>query len=282
MKIKELLEYGRNNLIEKEEPNRLSKMLLKYILKVDDSYLIINSNNEVSNEVYNKFEEGIELLNTGKPIQYITNNQEFMKLNFYVDENVLIPQPDTETLVEKVINICKDKKKKVNILDLCTGSGSIGISLAKNIKDSRITMSDISEEALEIANKNAILNNVEDKCLFIKSDMFESLTDKFDIIVSNPPYIKTDVIDTLDKEVQNEPLIALDGGEDGLNFYKIIAREACKYLKEDGVLALEIGYDQKDDVIKLLEKEEKYKDIYSKKDISGNDRIIICKKIRRM
>ena len=144
MKIKELLEYGRNNLIAKEEPIRLSKMLLKGLLKVDDSYLIINQDIEVKKDIKYKFCKGINLLNEGKPIQYITNNQEFMKMNFYVDENVLIPQPDTEILVEEITYICRGRScacpKKIRILDLCTGSGAIGISLAKYIKDSEIIM----------------------------------------------------------------------------------------------------------------------------------------------
>ena len=277
MKVKELLEYGRNNLIEKDEPNRLSKILLRYLLKVDDSYLVINSEEDISKEIEAQFKDYIEELNSGKPIQYIINNQEFMKLNFYVDENVLIPQPDTEIVVEELINICKKSNYEYNILDLCTGSGAIGISLAKNIENSKVIMSDISNEALKIAEKNARDNDVLDKCKFIKSDMFDKIEDKFDIIVSNPPYIKTEVISTLDKEVQNEPVIALDGGEDGLDFYRTISNEAWKYLKENGILALEIGYDQKEDVIELLVSTRKYKDIYSKNDLAGKDRIIIAK-----
>ena len=137
-------------------------------------------------------------------------------------------------------------------------------------------MSDISDKALEIARKNAQSNEVTNKCNFVLSDMFENIQDKFDVIVSNPPYIKTEVIKTLDKEVQNEPHLALDGGIDGLYFYKIIAQNAYKYLNKDGILALEIGYDQKEEVIKLLEKVGKYTDIYCKNDLAGNDRIIIA------
>lgn len=277
MKIKDLLEYGRNNLIEKQETNRLSKILLKHLLKKEDSYLIVNSEENVPIEIENIFKNSIEILNSGNPIQYVTNNQEFMKMNFYVDENVLIPQPDTEILVEEVINICNKKNLEYNILDLCTGSGAIGISLAKYIENSKITMSDISKNALDIAKKNAIQNKVKEKCNFIKSNMFENIKEKYDIIVSNPPYIKTDVISSLDIEVQNEPSIALDGGEDGLEFYRIIANEARKYLKKDGFLALEIGYDQKDEVINLLKDTGKYGDIYSKKDFANNDRIIVGK-----
>ena len=145
------------------------------------------------------------------------------------------------------------------------------------LENSKITMSDISLKALEIAKKNATQNHVENKCVFIKSDMFENIDGKFDIIVSNPPYIKTEVIKTLDKQVQNEPTIALDGGKDGLKYYRIIAEQAYQYLNKNGILALEIGYDQKEAVIRLLEEKGEYTDIYSKKDLAGNNRIIICK-----
>jgi len=274
MKIKEVLEYGKNNLIEKEDGYRLSKMLLKHLLNVNDSYILINVDKELEEEIVNEFERNIELLQSGTPLQYITHNQEFMRLDFYVDSNVLIPQPDTEILVEEVINLCKENSK---ILDLCTGSGGIGISLAKNIKSVEVTMLDISKNALDIAKKNAQKNEVTDKCRFVLSDMFENIQDKFDVIVSNPPYIKTEVIKTLDREVQKEPHLALDGGEDGLNFYKIIAENAYKYLNKDGILALEIGFDQKEEVINLLKLTKRYTDIYSKKDLGNNNRIVVCK-----
>lgn len=160
---------------------------------------------------------------------------------------------------------------------MCAGSGAIGISIAKYLVNVDVTMSDISKKALETAKKNAIKNNVEDKCKFIQSDMLENIEDKFDIIVSNPPYIKTEIIKELDIEVQNEPIIALDGGQDGLKFYRIIIEQAYKYLNKNGILALEIGYDQKEEVIKLLKESGKYKDIYSKQDLAGNDRIVVCK-----
>ena len=274
MKIKEILEYGKNNLIEKEEGYRLSKILLKHLLRVSDIYFLVNAEEEIEESIESQFIKNIELLNSGMPIQYIINKQEFMELDFYVDSNVLIPQPDTEILVEEVINLSNEN---IKVLDLCTGSGAIGVSVAKNVKSAEITMSDISEKALEIAKRNAKSNEVIDKCKFVLSDMFENIQDKFDIIVSNPPYIKTKVICELDKQVQNEPYIALDGGEDGLYFYKYIAENAYKYLNKDGILALEIGYDQRKEVIELLELAGKYTNIYSKKDLGNNDRIVVCK-----
>jgi release factor glutamine methyltransferase len=199
-----------------------------------------------------------------------------MKLDFYVDKNVLIPRADTEILVEEVINNCNNNaERNYNILDLCAGSGAIGISIAKYVKTSKITEVDISNEALNIAMKNAKLNEVAN-IEFLQSNMFKNINKKFDIIVSNPPYIKKDVIAKLDYEVQKEPKLALDGGEDGLKFYRIIIDEADKYLTKNGMIFLEIGYDQKEDVIKLLEKSGKYKDIYSKKDLYNNDRIVVA------
>jgi len=277
MKIKEILEYGRNNLIEKENPLRISKILLKHLLNVDDTYILINDDKDIDVEVENNFKHDIELLKCGIPLQYITNLQEFMKLEFYVDSNVLIPQPDTEILVEEVLDILKQEDRNKSVLDLCTGSGAIGVSIAKYTDKLKVTMSDISKNALKIAKKNAENNGVLDKCDFVLSDMFENIERKFHIIVSNPPYIKSQVISLLDKEVQNEPMLALDGGEDGLYFYKIIAENAYKYLNKDGILALEIGYDKKEEVIELLEQEKKYIDIYCKTDLSGNDRIIVCR-----
>ena len=183
-------------------------------------------------------------------------------------------------MVEEIINILKNQisNEKINILDLCTGSGAIGISIVKYIENAQVTMTDISRKALEVAEKNAKNNKVIDRCNFIKSNMFEDIINKkYDVIISNPPYIQSSIIKELEKEVQEEPIIALDGGKDGLDFYKIIAKKAYNFLNDNGILALEIGYDQKENVIKLLKEQEKYVDIYSKKDLSGNDRIVVCK-----
>lgn len=279
MKIVEVLqnaiqELNSNNI---SDPIMKSRILLSNILNTTKEYLVINSEEEISIETTNKFNEGINKLIKGYPLQYVTNHQEFMKLDFYVDENVLIPRADTEILVEEVISNC-EKNKEYKVLDLCTGSGAIGISIARYIPNSYITCTDVSNKALEIARKNAKANNIYN-IEFIESDMFKNIKGKFDIIVSNPPYIVKDVITTLDKEVQNEPYIALDGGIDGLDFYKIIACEAHRYLNENGKLFLEIGYDQKEEVTNLLKVSEKYNSIYSKKDLYDNDRIVVATKI---
>lgn len=276
MKIDELLKKGISQLDNIEENSLKVKLLLSNVLNVPKEYLIIHNEEEIRKEKENEFFEKVKRLKENEPIQYIINSQEFMGLNFYVDKNVLIPQPDTEILVEEVIKISnKIEHTNLKILDMCTGSGAIAISLSKYIKNSDIIASDISEMALKIANKNAQSNNVKVK--FIKSDLFEnfSMENKFDIILSNPPYIKSKLIGSLSQEVKCEPLIALDGGEDGLKFYRKIAREAKKFLKEKSYLAFEIGYDQKQEVKNIL-KENEYENIYSKKDLSGNDRVIIA------
>ena len=253
-----------------------AKIVLCMVLKIEKEYIIINDSKEMAKEDEEKYFQYINKLKNGIPLQYITNNQEFMKLNFFVDENVLIPRADTEILVEEVISLANDDKNK--ILDVCTGSGAIAVSLAKYIKNSNVMALDISKEALKIAEKNAFNNNVNIK--FIESDLFNYLEENdFDIIVSNPPYIRENVINELSIEVKHEPKIALDGGKDGLDFYRKLSSESYKYLKEDGYLCLEIGYDQKNEVIGILKNEKKYKNIYSKKDLFGNDRIIIAQKV---
>lgn len=277
MKISEVLQKGFFILKEKniEFPKLKSRLLMEYLLDKNSQYIIVNDMKELNEEDEKKYFEYINKLVEGYPIEYITNKKEFMKMNFYVNENVLIPRQDTEILVEEVIEIAKRINAK-KILDLCTGSGAIAVSLAKYLPETDIYAIDISSEALEVAQKNANINNV--KVNFINSDIFENLKEKeFDIIVSNPPYIKTEVCESLNKEVKKEPLIALDGGNDGLHFYKKIIEQCDKYLKKDGFLCLEIGYDQKDEVVNIINEKLKFKDTYSKKDLYNNDRIIVTK-----
>lgn len=276
MNLRELLNEGKKQLnSEIEDSAIILKILVEYIFKIKKEQIILSYDKELNDEDVQVFFDKITKLNMGIPIQYITNIQEFMKLDFYVDENVLIPQPDTEILVEEVIKYYKDTTCKV--LDLCTGSGAIGISIAKYIEDSNVMATDISNKALQIAKLNAEKNLVHKKMEFVESDLFENIVqNKFNVIVSNPPYIRTSEINKLDMQVQNEPHIALDGGNDGLFFYRIIAKNAYKFLEESGRLFLEIGYDQKDDVIQLLQSTNMYKNIYSKKDLGGNDRIIVA------
>lgn len=206
---------------------------------------------------------------TNMPIQYILNKAYFCGLPFYVDSNVLIPRFDTEVLVEEVLKL-GDKSK--SILDMCTGSGAIAIALKRLGGFKKVDALDISDMALEIAKKNA--KNLECDINFFKSDMFSSLTseNKYDIIVCNPPYIQSQVVDTLESEVKDfEPRLALDGDIDGMKFYRIISENYEDYLVESGVLALEIGYDEADDIRALFEG----KNVVIKKDLANLDRVAI-------
>lgn len=278
MKINELMKVGTDILKEKEieEPILKMRLLISSVLNKDKEYIITHGEEEIDSlrveEIYNK----IKKLEEHIPIQYITNKQEFMKLKFFVNENVLIPRSDTEILVEEIIE--NYKNKEVKILDLCTGSGCIAISLKKYIENSKIYAVDISKEALKVAKQNAINNGVDIK--FIESDIFKNINEeKFDIIVSNPPYIKTEVINKLDKEVKKEPFIALDGGKDGLYFYKKIIEEGYKFLNENGKIFFEIGYDQKDEIINIIKNDTRYEVVKTKKDLGNNDRVIVIGKV---
>lgn len=278
MKINELMKVGTDILKEEEieEPILKMRLLISSVLNKDKEYIITHGEEEIDSlkveEIYNK----IKKLEEHIPIQYITNKQEFMKLKFFVNENVLIPRSDTEILVEEIIE--NYKNKEVKILDLCTGSGCIAISLKKYIENSKIYAVDISKDALKVAKQNAINNGVDIK--FIESDIFKNINEeKFDIIVSNPPYIKTEVINKLDKEVKKEPFIALDGGKDGLYFYKKIIEEGYKFLNENGKIFFEIGYDQKDEIINIIKNDTRYEVVKTKKDLGNNDRVIVIGKV---
>lgn len=277
MKQIELLKLG-ENVLKKEniqDSHIKASILLQYVLNQTKQHLIINSEEIVEPSKINEYNNYLQLIIQGTPIQYITNHQQFMALDFYVDENVLIPQPDTEILVEEGLKIIKEQNMKV--LDLCTGSGAIAVSIAHYCQNSTVTATDISKEALEVARKNANLNNVNIE--FIESDLFDELTERsFDIILSNPPYIETDIINTLVKDVQSEPHLALDGGKDGLKFYRRILAEAHKYLKTDGYLMLEIGYNQGNAVINLKHNNLKLITKQPIKDLDGNDRVVIFQK----
>ena len=259
-----------------EAPKNKARMLLEATLKKSKEYLIIYDNKEITAQEREAYVKNVKRLILGEPLQYITGKQEFMKLNFLVTKDVLIPRQDTEILVEEVINISKNIENPM-ILDLCTGSGAIAVSLAKYINNVKIYATDISSKAIDIAKKNAEFNGVKNNIDFIESNLFSKIKNlKFDIIVSNPPYIETDEIIKLPKDVQNEPRMALDGGKDGLMFYRSIAKEAPEFLNSQGYLCLEIGYNQKQKVKQILEEQNKYVNIYSKKDLCENDRVMVA------
>lgn len=229
--------------------------------------LVTRDTDEVTKEVEQRLEGLLEKRLGYMPMQYITEHCEFMGLDLYVDKNVLIPRPDTEILVEEVL-----KHKPLSALDIGTGSGAIAVSLAKyGVK--KVAAADISPKALDTAKKNAEKNGVEID--FYLSDIFENISGRFDAVVSNPPYIKSGVIPTLSPQVKDhEPLLALDGGRDGLDFYRRIISKAKEYLNENGLLAFEIGYDQGAEVSGLVA-DAGFDGVKIVKDLAGLDRVVI-------
>lgn len=274
MKLYELNEKISSQLQENgiQEAELEAFYIIEHIFDLSRSAFFLKKMEEAEPKQVEKCLEIAKLRASHKPLQYIFGKQEFMGLTFHVTEDVLIPRQDTEGLVEKIISLTKPGMK---VLDMCTGSGCIAVSLQKLAKDIQVTAVDISSKALEIAKENAKLNQAE--VTFIESDMFEHITEKYDIIVSNPPYIKSDVIDTLMSEVKDyEPRLALDGYEDGLYFYRKLAKESGNYLNPNGMLCLEIGYDQGTEVAALL-KENSFTEVRVEKDLCGLDRNVYGK-----
>lgn len=274
------LKWGEEALKHVENGKNEAQILFSYVSGMTKTDMILRRDEILREDDFIEYRRLIEKRLTGQPLQYLTKVQEFMGLPFKVSPAVLIPRLDTEVLAEKVIEIIRGLDiKNPRILDMCTGSGVLGVSIGHEIKDSKITLSDVSVDAINVAISNAQLNDVFNRCAFALGDMFNALGDnaRFDVIVSNPPYIESDIIKTLQTEVKDhEPLLALDGGEDGLDFYRIIARDAAKYLNENGVLALEIGCDQGDAVKVLLENTGNYVAVSVLKDLNGLDRVVIA------
>ena len=218
------------------------------------------------------------------PLQYITNSQFFYNEEYFVNENVLIPRQDTEILVEKAIWYITNENL-TTLIDMCTGSGCVGISIAKNTDIKIAFLVDISKKALDVANKNIELNDVFNKVKTIHSDLFNVFLDKaentYDIIVSNPPYIPTNDILSLDENVKKEPFIALNGGKDGMDVYRKIFTQAKKVLKNNEILLLEIGYDELAKITELIKNDDNYILVESVKDLGGNDRVVVCRFLQK-
>lgn len=285
--INELIKKGINEIEKGDFNNPLLdvQLLMCYTLNVDRLYIYTHGNDILEEQHVDKFFKLVNIRKSGYPLQYILKKQEFMGLDFFVDEGVLVPRPDTEVLVEKIIDIVEKgyfkDNESLNILDIGTGSGAITLSLAHYIKNSLLYSVDISKKALEIANENMMNLGLENRVKLLEGDLLDkldsSLIDKFNIIVSNPPYIPSKDIDDLQIEVSKyEPRLALDGGLDGLDFYKRIIDKAPLYLKENGLLAFEIGYNQAKELKNLLSKSRGFRDIEVIKDLGGNDRVVIA------
>ena len=313
MNYKELYEQGKNTLADAriEEAALDARLLLEAVCGTDRNTLLVHADRPVSAEEETAYLERIARRAERIPLQYITGVQDFMGLEFTVNESVLIPRQDTETLVEEAASTIremgKDVEKKpllsrlrksedIKVLDLCCGSGAIGISLSKICSDISVTAADISLPALQLAAENAaaLRTDVE----FLQGDLFEAIaqgkrilpggrtgrgrgtkTRDFDMIVSNPPYIRTNSIAVLQEEVKaHEPLTALDGGRDGLDFYRRIVDRAWPWLKKDGWLLMEIVYDQGEDLRKIIKDNGNYTPAQVIKDLPGKDRVVKCRK----
>lgn len=261
-----------------DTPRLDSEIILAHILKCSRLKLVTERNLCLSDEQYLRFKELISLRVKGMPVAYLTGTKEFMGLCFAVDRGVLIPRGDTEIAVEKVIDECNRIEGTASVVDVGCGSGAIGISAARYAENAAVTLVDISQKAMEIAELNIRMNSLSDRVRVIKGDLLTPvMNEAFDIIVSNPPYIETDVIRTLQREVRDyEPMIALDGGYDGLEFYRKIAYQAAGCLKHGGLIIFEIGYNQALSVTNIL-LENNFKDIHIFKDLAGLDRCVTAR-----
>lgn len=253
-------------------PRLEAELIVSHVLQKDRIYITIHKDDLISCEDAEKISRDSSLRAEGMPFAYITGKKEFMSLEFYVDSNVLIPRPETEELVSLIADMFKGQN--IKLLDLCTGSGAIAISCAKYLPGSICHGVDISKEAVKIAKHNAKMLDAEDKTDFWEYDVLSSGWNygTYDVVVSNPPYIEKNVIDTLDKTVKAyEPRIALDGGDDGLVFYRKIIEDTEKYLKKNGMIFFETGYNQGRNLKSLMN--DKFCSVRIIKDYSGNDRI---------
>lgn len=252
-----------------------ARLLLEYACGTSHSDLFAHPDREVAEEEQKVFDELLLRRAKREPVAYILGNWEFMGLNFKVSSDVLIPEQDSELLVEEAMRFCEDGMR---VLDLCTGSGCIGLSLLNFTNYTNLVATDISLKALDIAKQNADSLGLSERTEFIETDLFPQIPDKdkrFDLIVSNPPYIASAVIDSLAPEVKDfEPRLALDGDEDGLKFYRRIIENTKDYLYSSGYLIMEIGYDQAEAVRSLMETDGRFHDIEVIKDYGGNDRVI--------
>ena len=272
MTFREAISFGEEKLNSADiiDARNDAWLLLTFICKIDRTFYYSHMDSEVPEEQLAEYENVLSKRAEHVPLQYITGEQEFMGLPFHVNDAVLIPRQDTETLVEEALKLIRPGMK---VLDMCTGSGCILISILKNSVDVEGFGYDISKQAIKIAKENAKLNNVT--ATFEHSDLFDSVTDIFDVIVSNPPYIPTDVIAGLMPEVAlYEPFNALDGKEDGLYFYRKILNNSKKYLKPNGKLLFEIGHDQGVAVSELMA-DAGFRNVKVVKDLAGNDRVVI-------
>ena len=269
MTVRQALKHGSDILGDVTD----ARVLLGFVTGMDSLQMAVNSGKILDDEVFGRYEEYVRRRADGEPVAYITGVREFMSLDFVVRPGVLIPRPETEHSVERVIDICGDRE--ANILDMCTGSGAIAVSLAHYMPECRIIGADISDIAIETATENARRHNVSDRVSIVRADALSEyeFDIKFDVVVSNPPYIPDSVVPGLDRDVADfEPHLALCGGEDGLDFYRAIARNAYSLLAEGGSIVFEVGHDQAEAVRDILS--DGYCNIEFIKDLAGINRVV--------
>ncbi len=264
-----------------DRPRTNAELLLGAVLNVPKIELYLDRNLILTSQQIEKYSYFIQERISGRPLQYIIGSTEFYGLEFKVNESVLIPRPETETLVEEMIERLKNHPSP-KIIDIGTGSGAIAISLAKNLNSAYIFATDISADALNVAKDNARMNKAEDQIEFLFGDLFEPLQNrqlegKIDCVVSNPPYLSQEEFDHLPKDVRDyEPVVALKSGQEGISFHKRIIEGAVDFLKRDGILSLEMGLGQARQVAAFLEEFDKFKHVEIKKDLGGIERIVIA------
>ena len=289
-RIRAVLKKAARDLKDSGSPSAIldAELLLLHVYSLHGRVLnkislITNCEDEVPKAMIAEYEGLVAQRCQGKPVQYITGVQEFMGLELAVAEGVLIPRGDTEIIVEKVLELA-DQEEALHIIDMCTGTGAIAVSLAHFLPRAVITVADISDTALQCCRTNIRKHHLQDRVKAIKSNLFEDLTridftNNIDMIVSNPPYIPRADIAALDVNVRDyEPALALDGGLDGLDFYRRIAHEGAELLKSGGILAFEIGYNQGQDVLNIIKESQSYYDLECFQDLAGLDRCIIARK----
>ena len=280
MNINLAINEGSKILKSKFIPNPLldAEILMGKTINKDRNYILLNYNNPINKNDLNNFYKLIEQRSLGKPVAYLTKKKSFWNSEFFITKDILIPRPDTELVVENILRLTK-QKSKINILDIGVGSGCIIVSILKERENFRATGIDLSKKCLIISKKNAIAHKVSSRLKLYKSDVDKFNLGKYDLIVSNPPYIKTCKLKYLEKDVAEfEPRLALDGGMDGLSEIRKVIKKSSELIKKRGKLVLEIGFDQKNKVIKLLKKEGFYINS-AQKDLAKNDRCIVSTKI---
>ena len=271
MTYREAVEFGTKCLTDAGVPDAAldAWYLLQMVCKIERSYYYVHGEEDITQDAQKEYEIAVQKRAEHIPLQYIIGEQEFMGLRFKVNSNVLIPRQDTETLVEQVLKIVKPGMK---VLDLCTGSGCVLISVLKNAPELTGMGSDISKTALLVAKENAKLHEVDAE--WVRSDLFDNITETFDVIMANPPYIPTGEILSLMPEVRDfEPENALDGGADGLDFYRKIAGQVKDYLNPGGYVYMEIGYEQGEAVSELM-RNAGFTEVEVIKDLARNDRVV--------